>query len=249
MSDEVRLWQRLMHASNPGSGTISNDSSLRNEICKIGKEMDQSGLALFLGVYAPGNLSARLPGSSRILVTPSGLPKGSLKPDDLVVVDLHGGKIEGRLRPSIETPMHCSIYRRREDVNGIIHTHSPMCMAYAITNKEIQATTIELAGVSGGRVPVARYVTPATEELGEVTVEALGFSNAVIMQSHGLVSVGGTLRDAFNNALAVEYTAMVNIYGKIVGDLVELPPEEVCGIRRFVLEKYGQRRPDARWSS
>jgi L-ribulose-5-phosphate 4-epimerase len=238
---EVRLWQQLMHSGNPGSGASGNEYRLREEICKIGKEMDESGLALFLGVYAPGNISARAPGSGRVLITPSGLPKGALKPDDLPVVDLQGRKVAGKLRSSIETPMHCSIYRRRADVNGIVHAHSPMCMAYAITNKELEATTVELAGVSGGRVPVARYVTPATEELGEITVEALGFSNAVIMQNHGLVAVGNTLRDAFNNALSVEYTAMVNIYGKIIGDLVELPPPEVRGIRKYVLEEYGQR--------
>lgn len=238
---QVRLWRQLMHISSLGGGGSDNEHSLKEEICKIGKEIDSSGLALFLGVFAPGNLSARTPGSSRVLMTPSGLPKGSLKPDDLVVVDLFGRRIAGRLRPSIETPMHCSIHRRRADVNGIVHVHSPMCMAYAVTNSELQATTTELAGVSGGRVPIARYATPATEELGEVTAEALGFSNAVIMQNHGLVAVGGTLRDAFNNALSVEYTAMVNIYGRIVGDLVELPPHEVHAIRRYILEKYGQR--------
>jgi L-fuculose-phosphate aldolase len=237
---EVKLWQQLMHTGNPG-GARGDEYGLREEICKIGKEMDESGLALFLGVFAPGNISARTPGSDRVLITPSGLPKGALKPDDLPVVNLQGRKIAGKLRPSIETPMHCSIYRRRADVNGIVHTHSPMCMAYAVTNKELEATTVELAGVSGGPVPIARYATPATEELGEVTVEALGFSNAVIMQNHGLVAVGNTLRDAFDNALSVEYTAMVNIYGKIVGDLVELPPAEVRGIRKYTLEEYGQK--------
>lgn len=233
---EIELWQQLMHTGGKG-----DEYALREEICGTGREMDKSGLALFLGVYAPGNISARTQGSDRILVTPSGLPKGDLKPQDLVVVDLLGRKIDGRLRPSIETPMHCSIYRSRADVNGIVHAHSPMSMAYAATNREIPATTIELAGVCGGRVPVARYVTPATEELGEVTAEALGLSNAVIMQNHGLVAVGGTLRDAFNNALSVEYTAMVNIYGRVLGDLVELPPDEVQRIRRYVLQEYGQK--------
>jgi len=231
----------MIETQNASRIKKDDEYTLREEICKTGREMDKSGLALFLGVYAPGNISARTSGSDRILVTPSGLPKGDLKPQNLVVVDPFGRKIDGRLRPSIETPMHCSIYRRRADVNGIVHAHSPMSMAYAVTNMEIPATTIELAGVCGGRVPVARYVTPATEELGEVTSEALGSSNAVIMQNHGLVAVGGTLRDAFNNALSVEYTAMVNIYGRVLGDLVELPPDEVQRVRRYVLQEYGQK--------
>jgi L-fuculose-phosphate aldolase len=117
-----------------------------------------------------------------------------------------------------------------------------MSMAYAVTNSEIPPTTIELAGVCGGRVPVARYVTAATAELGEVAAETLGFGNAVLLQNHGLVAVGTTLNDAFNTALSVEYTAMVNIYGKLLGDLVEIPSEEVRGIRQYILQQYGQKK-------
>jgi ribulose-5-phosphate 4-epimerase/fuculose-1-phosphate aldolase len=71
--------------------------------------------------------------------------------------------------------------------------------------------------------------------------EALAFSNAVIMQNQGIVAVGNTLRDAFDNPMSVEYAAILNIYGKIVGDLVELPAAEVRGIGKYVLEEYGQK--------
>jgi L-fuculose-phosphate aldolase len=234
---QTQLWRRLLHVEDGEGGELH----LREEICRIGRRMDESGLAMFLGVYAPGNLSARLPGSERIIVTPSGFPKGSLKPEDLVVVDLHGNRIEGKWRPSIETPMHCAIYRRRQDVNGIVHAHAPRSLAYAVAYEEIPATTIELAGVTGGRVPVAKYVTPATEELGEVTAETLGEGDAVLMGNHGLVAVGRSLEEAFNNALSVEYTAMVNIYAKVLGRPVELPTEEVRAVRRYIIEKYGQK--------
>jgi L-ribulose-5-phosphate 4-epimerase len=233
--------QDVAAADASGRSENSEERGLRAEICNIGKEIDKCGFALFLGVYAPGNLSARTPASNRIHITPSGLPKGSLKPEDLVTVNLDAERINGKLRPSSETHVHCSIYRRRSDVNGIVHLHTPMCMAYAVTNKNLEATTIELAGVTGGPVPIARYVTPGTKELGEVTAEALGLSNAVIMRNHGLVAVGRTLRNAFDTALSVEYTAMVNVYGRIVGDLVELPTDEVKNIRKSILETYGQR--------
>lgn len=234
---QTELWRKLLHVENSGD----DEYHLKEEVCRIGKEMDESGLALFLGIYAPGNLSARLPGSERIIVTPSGFPKGALKPEDLVVVDLYGKKIEGKWRPSIETPMHCAIYRRRPDVNGIVHAHPPRSLAYAVVYEEIPATTIELAGVTGGRVPVAKYATPATEELGEITAETLRDKDAVLMGNHGLVAVGRTLEEAFNNALSVEYTAMVNIYAKVLGTPVELPLEEVKAVRRYILEKYGQK--------
>ena len=204
--------------------------------------MNKSGLCAFLGVYAPGNLSARLPGSDRIIISPSGLDKGLLKPNDLVVVDLNGQRIEGEYRSSTETPMHCAIYRNRSEVNGIVHAHSPGTLAFAVANQEIPATTIELAAVCGKRVPLAEYATPGTDALAEITVKRLGNSDAVVMANHGLAAVGKTLDEALSNALAVEFTARININSKNLGSIVELPAEEASRIRSYVLEKYGQKK-------
>jgi len=214
---------------------------LKHELCRVGRAMNKSGLCAFLGVYAPGNLSARLPKSSRIIISPSGYDKGSLKPKNLVIVDLNGNLLEGNLHPSTETPTHCAIYRKRPEVNAVVHAHSPGCLAFAVANQEISATTIELAAVTGKHVPLAKYATPGTEALAESTVLGLGTSDAVIMANHGLATVGKTLDEAFQNALSVEFTARVNINAKTLGGLVELPLEEVSGIRRYVLEKYGQK--------
>jgi L-fuculose-phosphate aldolase len=214
---------------------------LKQEICRVGKAMNASGLCAFLGVYAPGNLSARLPGSDRIIISPSGLDKGSLKPTDLVVVDLNGKRVEGKYKVSTETPTHCAIYRKRPDVNAVVHAHSPGGLAFAVAHQEIPATTIELAAVSGARVPLAKYATPGTEALAVATVKALGNSNAVIMANHGIAAVGSTLDEAFNNALSVEFTAMININARTLGAIAELPAEEVSGIRDYVLKKYGQK--------
>jgi L-ribulose-5-phosphate 4-epimerase len=218
------------------------ERKLRLDVCRIGRAMNKSGLCAFLGVYAPGNLSARLPGSERIIISPSGFDKGSLKPHDLVIVDLSGKQMAGKHRPSVETPMHCTIYRRRPEVNAIVHAHSPGCLAFAVANQEIPATTIELAAVSGKRVPLAKYATPGTEALGEVTALGLGDSDAVVMANHGLAAVGRTLDEAFHNAVSVETTALINIKARMLGSIVELPREEVSAIRRYVLEEYGQRR-------
>jgi len=214
---------------------------LRQEICRVGKAMDASGLSAFLGVYAPGNLSARLPGSERIIISPSGLDKGLLKPRDLVVVDLNGHRVEGKYNVSTETPTHCAIYRKRPDVNAIVHAHSPGALAFAVAHQEIPATTIELAAVSGARVPLARYGPPGTEDLAVNTAEALGDGSAVIMANHGIAAVGSTLDEAFNNALSVEFTARININAKTLGGIAELPVDEVNGIRNYVLKKYGQK--------
>jgi L-fuculose-phosphate aldolase len=169
------------------------------------------------------------------------LDKGLLKPGDLVVVDLNGNKVEGKLKFSTETPTHCAIYRRRPDVNAIVHAHSPGGLAFAVAHQEIPASTIELAAVSGRRVPLAKYATPGTAALGEATVEALGNADAVIMANHGIAAVGATLDEAFNNAVSVEFTARININAKMLGGIAELPADEVSGIRDYVLKKYGQK--------
>jgi len=219
----------------------TSELQLKKEICRVGKAMNSSGLCAYLGVYAPGNLSARLPGSDRVIISPSGLDKGSLKPADLVVVDLNGQRVEGKYKISTETPTHCAIYRKRPDVNAVVHAHSPGGLAFAVAHQEIPATTIELAAVSGARVPLAKYATPGTEALASATVEALGNGEAVIMANHGIAAVGATLDEAFNNALSVEFTARININAKMLGGLAELPENEVSGIRDYVLKKYGQK--------
>jgi L-fuculose-phosphate aldolase len=138
--------------------------------------------------------------------------------------------------------MHCTIYRQRPELNAVVHAHSAGCLAFAVANQEIPVTTIELAAVSGGRVPLAKYATPGTEALAEATVEGLERSDAVVMANHGLVAVGKTLDEAFHNAVSVEFAARVNINAKGLGAVVELPLAEANGIRRYVVEKYGQKQ-------
>jgi len=147
----------------------------------------------------------------------------------------------GKYKVSTETPTHCAIYRKRPDVNAVVHAHSPGALAFAVAHQEIPATTIELAAVSGARVPLAKYATPGTEVLAVNTAEALGNGNAVIMANHGIAAVGSTLDEAFNNALSVEFTARININAKTLGGIAELPLDEVSGIRNYVLRKYGQK--------
>lgn len=88
------------------------------------------------------------------------------------------------------------------------------------------------------RVPVANHAAGGAEELGKVTARPLGDGNAALMGNHGLVAVGRSLKEAFYNALSVEYTAIVNMYAKILGSIAELPREEVANVRRYVLEQY-----------
>ena len=109
------------------NGSAGSIFSLRREMVEIGQRMYAQGHI----VAAEGNLSARLP-DGRVLVTPSGLCKGRMAPDDLVVVDMAGAQRHGNLRPSSELQMHLAALAGREDIHACVHAHPPYATAFAV---------------------------------------------------------------------------------------------------------------------
>jgi L-ribulose-5-phosphate 4-epimerase len=120
----------------PNQRGLSNEDQLKEKIIDTGGILGKHGLVTFLGSYAPGNISARVPDSQRVLITPSGLAKNTLRKREICVIDLNGKLIGGTLRPTSETPTHLAVYRRRSDVNAIIHTHPTYSTAFAIAKKK-----------------------------------------------------------------------------------------------------------------
>ena len=119
-------------------------------------------------------------------ITPSGMPYETLHPSDIVVVSVDNQIIEKReRRPSIEMPLHTAMYRRRPDVFGVVHTHSTYCTAWACVDGGMPCITSEAAGLVGGNIRCAAFVPPGSDELAEVTSEAIGDDKAVLMGNHG----------------------------------------------------------------
>lgn len=209
-------------------------------ITETGRILGKHGFVSFLGSYAPGNISARLPHSQRILITPSGLAKNALRKREICVIDLNGKLIEGRLRPTSETPTHLAIYRRRSDVNAIIHTHPKYSTAFAIAKRKIPVVTIEMAGLVGSDVPVARFVIPGTGELGKEVLRSLKNGVAVLLQNHGLITVGSTLDEALNASMATEENARLAYLVATFAKPKTIPKMQVSRIRRYIETEYGQ---------
>ena len=138
-----------------------------------------------------------------VCITPSGVDRELLKPEDIAVVDMNLNVIEGG-RPSSETMMHIETYKARPDVFGIAHTHSKMATAFAVLAKPIPAVIYELAGfkLDHAMIPVAPYGRPGTPELAQRVAEKTAVSDMVLMEKHGAIAVGKTLDDAY---LAVQY--------------------------------------------
>ena len=201
-------------------------SSERQLLWTVAREMVQQGLV----TGSNGNASMRLEGNTRqglILVTATALAYRDLKPEDLVVIDLEGEDVEGDLIPSSETTTHLEMYRAREDIGAIIHTHSTFASVAAVTGLEIPPIVDEMVIKVGGSVKVAEYGFPSSEELAQKATAALEERKAVLLRNHGLVAVGHTPWEALEVCELVEQVAKIFIYASMLGRATLPAPEMI----------------------
>jgi L-fuculose-phosphate aldolase len=172
-----------------------------------------------------GNVSLRLaPEGKRSLlaITPSSRNYLSLTPDDIQVLDFDGGKVEGDLTPSIETPLHIGIYRARKDINAIIHTHSVFASAMSVAGLSIPSIIDEQVAYLGGKIRLARHAPSGSPELVRNAIAALGKRYAVLLANHGGVGVGANLPAAFHACELMENTALIYLLALSTGSVNEL---------------------------
>lgn len=178
-----------------------------------------------------GNLSARDPESGYICLTPSGADYQLLTPEDIVVVDENGTVVEGKRRPTVETPVHTLILRRRRDIHCVMHTHSPYATAFGVVYQPIPVVLSDSAIYLGSEVPIAPYCKSGTPEFAELVANTLRDGSAVIWGNHGAMVVGVNLPLTFSIAHALEDTAKVYAIAKQLGNPVLLSQEEVIKLR------------------
>lgn len=187
---------------------------------------------------ASGNISICDDKRKFIAISPSGMDYSQLKDKDIPLVDLNGEIIKGETKPSSELQFHLDLYNHREDIQAIVHTHSPYISAVAALGIELPAIHY-MIGFSGNKVPLAPYQTYGTKELSDAITKNIGNYNAIILENHGLIATGPTISRAYACAEAIEYVARVYILAKSVGEPKVLSDEEM----KTVVEKfkgYGQ---------
>ncbi|MCO1602872.1 class II aldolase/adducin family protein [Desulfosporosinus nitroreducens] len=215
-----------------------------NQLLTARKKVIEKGieiLATNLTVGTWGNISCRISGENYIAITPTGMNYDDLVPEDIVVMDLEGNIVNGIRKPSIEVPLHISIYKAREDVKAIVHTHSAYATAMAVARKEIPGAIEDLVQIAGGNVRVNEYALPGTEQLGINTVKALEGRNAVLLANHGMLGVGRDLDEAFKICQVVEKSAQIVLLAQMMGGAIELSQGDIDGMRNFYLQGYGQK--------
>ena len=209
---------------------------LREQVLETGLRMVADQIAH----GAQGNISILDPESKLIAITPSAIPYHALKVEDICVVDLSGKVVEGQWRPTSEMALHLVFYRNRLDVGAVVHSHAPYCSVFGITHEPIPMVLTEAATCLTGPVPVAPYRRPGSEEVAQVTYEAMAPRGvAAVMAHHGLVTVGATLAQAYDSTLAAETSARMVMMARSMGrQEVVLDAEECATMRQIYLTHY-----------
>ncbi|OPZ87936.1 MAG: L-ribulose-5-phosphate 4-epimerase UlaF [bacterium ADurb.Bin429] len=209
---------------------------LKALVCALNKELPKEGLV----TMTSGNVSGRDPESGLVAIKPSGVSFDALTPDDIVIVDLRGTVVEGARKPSVDTATHLVVYRARPDVNGMVHTHSNYATAFAAVGKPIPAVLTAIADEFGGPIPCGPYCQIGEEQIGEAIVEHIGACPAILLQNHGVFTVGPTPRAAVKAAVMCEDVAKTVYLAMQLGEPIPIPAEEVARANRRYAEKYGQ---------
>ena len=186
------------------------EAEARESICHIGRLMYDKGFVDGTG----GNISARL-GDERILLSPSGLATGFMQPEQLIIVNLAGERVDqatpanADLRPTSESAMHLECYRQRPDINAVVHAHPPTAVALTLARFDFQQCLIPEMVVLLGLMPTAPYSTPSSQENGDAIRELIHEHDAIMLSNHGSLTAAKTLWDAYLMLESLEHNANI----------------------------------------
>ncbi len=194
--------------------------NFRTAIIETGRIAYQRGLL----TANDGNISVRLP-DGNILITPSGLCKGRMQPEDLLVITPEGEVVEaapGR-KPTSEQPMHLEVYRLRPDVNAVLHAHPPYAVALTVAGFDLRNDFLPETRMTLGSIPTTDFALPSSPQNAAVIRELIPHHDALMLRQHGSLTVGRTLEEALINLERLEHTARVQYLAQTLGRIVPLP--------------------------
>ncbi len=177
-----------------------------------------------------GNVSVRLD-ADRLLTTPTGVSKGSMTPDMLVVTDFEGRKLAGGRNPSSELLMHLAVYRHRPEVHAVVHAHPPVATGFAVAGIELNRAVLAEVVTTLGSIPIAEYGTPSTHELADAVGRYITTHDGLLLANHGALTVSGDLMGAYYKMETVEHFARISLVARLLGGERLLSREEVTRLQ------------------
>lgn len=209
---------------------------LREIVWKCNLELPRNGLVKMTS----GNVSGRDAETGFVVIKPSGYSFEEMTPEHMVVVDLEGKVVEGNLKPSTDTATHLYVYQRRPDVFGMVHTHSPYASSFAVLGQPIPACLTSSA-MLGGEIPLGGYAPIGGEDIGQEIIDKIGGAKAIVMQNHGVFTIGSSPQQATKMAIEVEEIAKITHLAMLRGQPILLTPSQVHYMVDLYQNEYGQR--------
>jgi L-ribulose-5-phosphate 4-epimerase len=222
-----------------GGAAPADVQRVREQVSDLHAELVRNNLV----AWTSGNVSARVPGTDLVVIKPSGVTYDDLRPELMVVVDLEGRRVEGDLSPSSDTDSHLYVYREMPEVGGVVHTHSSYATAWAAAGEPIPCVITAMADEFGGDIPVGPFALIGADDIGKGIVATLADSrsSAILMQGHGVFTVGKDARSAVKTAVMCEDVARAVHLARQLGPVQRLAQHDIDALHERYQNVYGQR--------
>lgn len=206
---------------------------LKQDIVNVCKRLLNDGHV----IGSAGNVSVRVKndGEELVLITPSNVNYIEMSPDDILLINFEGKVIEGEKNPSVEKQLHLGIYKAREDVNAIIHSHGIYSTILSTLNLSLPPVIEELVPYLGGEIECAEYGEAGSEELAENVINSLGEKNALILANHGNICCGSHLEGSYTVLEYLERGSKIYYLAKLLKD-PNLLPEDTIDFEKDIFE-------------
>ncbi|MBD3225879.1 MAG: class II aldolase/adducin family protein [Caldithrix sp.] len=191
---------------------MANVIHIKKQMVHVGQRMYERGMV----AANDGNISVRLD-DDRILITPSGISKGFMQPDDIVATDKDGYPLDRQKKPSSEIQMHVQIYAGRPDVYAVCHAHPIYATAFAVAGLPLDQCVLPEVIIALGGAPIVAYGTPGTKAFYEPVARAMLHNEALLLQNHGAVSVGDRILTAYHRMETLEHAAHIIFLSRQLG--------------------------------
>ncbi|MGY4856891.1 L-ribulose-5-phosphate 4-epimerase [Cryobacterium sp. AP23] len=214
----------------------------RTEVATLHAQLTKYGLVIWTG----GNISGRVPGADLFVIKPSGVEYDDLTPENQILCDLDGNVIAGtpgsERSPSSDTAAHAYVYRNMPEVGGVVHTHSTYATAWAARGEAIPCVITAMADEFGGEIPIGPFAIIGDESIGRGIVQTLAGhrSRAVLMQNHGVFTIGKNAKDAVKAAVMAEDVAKTVHISRQLGESLPIPQTAIDSLFDRYQNVYGQ---------